>query len=97
MTTGDVAATGSKETPTMHTASNVIDYDSGDKQRDGIMTTARNVQTVSELSQSATFRIVSLWILFVIGVVGNLLVLMLVIWRRNRKQVSLVLPHASEL
>jgi hypothetical protein len=38
---------------------------------------------------SADFvRMLCFWIVFVVGVVGNLIVVMLVIWKRSHKQVS---------
>jgi hypothetical protein len=75
---------------TTYTVVSNVDYDSRYKQNDVTMTTGSNAGTVNELSSYDVFRIVSFWILFVIGVIGNLLVVILVIWKRNRKQVSLV-------
>jgi nitrate reductase NapE component len=60
-------------------------------QNDVTMTAKINTETTKELSTFDVFRIVCLWILFVVGIIGNLLVVILVIWKRHRKQVRLFL------
>jgi hypothetical protein len=67
-----------------------IAYDNRLEQNDVIVTTATNASVTDELSLFDVIRIVCLWILLIVGVPSNLLVLILVIWKRNRKQVNFV-------
>lgn len=86
--TSNVGAMGVNTTSTMHTASSDIDYNNGYKQHDVTTTVTTNDWTVNNLSASEVCRIVCMWIVFVVGVVGNLLMLIMVIWKRTRKQVK---------
>jgi hypothetical protein len=71
-----------------------IDYDNRLEQNDVIVTAETNALITDELSPYVVIRIVCLWILLIVGVPGNLLVLILVIWKRNRKQVTFFIIDA---
>jgi hypothetical protein len=60
-------------------------------------TTATSSSRISELSPSDLFRIICFWILFLIGVVGNLLVLVVIVWKRNRKQASFLFNYVFKI
>jgi hypothetical protein len=74
---------------TTFTVASDTDYDNRQKQTDVFATTEENTRTDNQLSSFDVFRIVCCWTLLVIGVFGNLLVVVLVIWKRHRKQVRL--------
>lgn len=76
----------------------VIELDdyAGRQQYDVFVTTIANGQN-NGLSAVNVFRIICYWLIFLFGFLGNLFVVILVIWKRNRKQVSLLSKHRSEL
>lgn len=65
--------------------------DSGGNHQFDITSTTVASSPISELSPVEVSQIVCFWIIFSIGVVGNLLVLILIVWKRSSKQVGFVL------
>jgi hypothetical protein len=76
-------------TSAAYTTGGDVDDHSECKQHDVTVPMAAIGQT-DELSIAEIVRIVSLSVIFLVGFVCNMFVLILVIWKRSRKQVSLL-------
>jgi hypothetical protein len=94
----EVPAMNSNMTSVVHT--NVASHSAHDsvyKLHDVNVTSATNVQIDDNLSAANISRIVCFWVVFMVGVVGNLIVVILVVWKCNRKQVFFMFSQRTRI